>query len=429
MINSKNITTISIILLIIGFIASFFYNYDHVSYEDTLFNNDFVHKINIIVDENIWDNYIKKNKEKKENLSHKHENINCDIIIDGKLIKNISIKIKGGSTFDCIAESENTNKFSFKIDINQYIKNQNYNGLDSFTLNNLILDQSYMENHLSYNMFRHIGIPAPLTSYTELYINDDYYSLYLIIENIETSFLKRNNLYGNAIYKPYYDINLHKDNLTYYASDLIYRGNNLDHYQGLFNDEITKTSLKSRKELINIIKNINNGNLENSININNVIKYFAINNLINNEDGYLSNDPHNYYISQSQNKISILPWDYDASLNFNKNIVFEEILNKPNYTTYSINERPLWKGIIENEEYKNLYFSYLKEFSKTYIESGKLKNDIDKITNIIDPFIKKDALFQETKYENSEIHYQQYKESINNIYNKFLEFPEYINNK
>jgi hypothetical protein len=55
----------------------------------------------------------------------------------------------------------------------------------------MVQDPTYTHEHLAYQMFRAAGVPAPRTGYTELWINNSYYGLYLWVESVDDSFLER----------------------------------------------------------------------------------------------------------------------------------------------------------------------------------------------------------------------------------------------
>ena len=53
-------------------------------------------------------------------------------------------------------------------------------------------------------------------------------------------------------------------------------------------------------------------------------------------------------------------------------------------------ERPMWGKIIENEDYKEIYHTYYKEFIDDYFMSGYFETKIEKIYQMILPYVEKD---------------------------------------
>ena len=78
-----------------------------------------------------------------------------------------------------------------------------YHGLDKLSLNNIIQDNTYMKDYLTYQMMGYFGVDAPLCSYVYITVNGEDWGLYLAVEGLEESFLERN--YGSdygELYKP-----------------------------------------------------------------------------------------------------------------------------------------------------------------------------------------------------------------------------------
>ena len=96
-----------------------------------------------------------------------------------------------------------SDRYSFKIEFDQYDSTKTYHGLDKLSLNNVIQDNTYMKDYLAYQMMKEFGAPAPLCSYAYITVNGEDWGLYLAVEAVEESFLQRN--YGKdygELYKP-----------------------------------------------------------------------------------------------------------------------------------------------------------------------------------------------------------------------------------
>ena len=96
-----------------------------------------------------------------------------------------------------------SDRYSFKIEFDQYDSTKSYYGLDKLCLNNVIQDNTYMKDFLVYQMMAEFGVDAPLCSYVYITVNGEDWGLYLAVEGVEDSFLQRN--YGSdygELYKP-----------------------------------------------------------------------------------------------------------------------------------------------------------------------------------------------------------------------------------
>ena len=161
-------------------------------YASRLFNTSTIHMIDIMMDD--WDSFIDKCSDE--------EYANCTVIIDGEAYRNVAIRAKGNTSLTSV-ESYGNNRYSFKIEFDHYDGGNSYYGLDKLCLNNIIQDNTYMKDYLTYQLMWEFGADAPLCSYSYITVNGDDWGLYLAVEGVEESFLQRN--YGSdygQLYKP-----------------------------------------------------------------------------------------------------------------------------------------------------------------------------------------------------------------------------------
>lgn len=164
----------------------------NMGYENRLFDNTRVHTIDIVMDD--WDELI--------NNATSEEYYTAAVVIDGESYKNVGIRAKGNTSLSTVA-SLDSERYSFKIEFDQYDSSITYHGLDKLSLNNLIQDSTMMKDYLTYTMMNAFGVAAPLCSFVYITVNGEDWGLYLAVEAVEDSFLERN--YGSdygELYKP-----------------------------------------------------------------------------------------------------------------------------------------------------------------------------------------------------------------------------------
>ena len=98
-----------------------------MGYETRLFDTSQVHTIDIVMDD--WDGFI----ETCEN----EEYAACSVVIDGEVYGNVGIRAKGNTSLNNVS-SMDSDRYSFKIEFDQYDSTKSYHGLDKLSLNNLI---------------------------------------------------------------------------------------------------------------------------------------------------------------------------------------------------------------------------------------------------------------------------------------------------
>ena len=77
---------------------------------------------------------------------------------------------------------------------------------------------------------------------------------------------------------------------------------------------IKTTTEADYQKIVDMIKNLNKGaNLEEYLNVEEILKYFAVNTFLVNLDSYSGGMYHNYYLYENNGKCQILPWDLNLS--------------------------------------------------------------------------------------------------------------------
>ena len=179
------------------------------------------------------------------------------------------------------------------------------------------------------------------------------------------------------------------------GADLVYSDDNRDSYSDIFDNEENDVSEDDEKELIAAIKALNSGeNIEQYWNMDEVIRYFVAHNFVLNYDSYTGTMLHNYYLYQNDGKVSILPWDYNLSFGG-----FQGGSDATSAANWAIDsplsgtteeKRPLWNAIVSNEAYLEKYHQYYNELLANFFSNGKCTEEIERVYNMIRPYVEKD---------------------------------------
>jgi len=230
----------------------------------------------------------------------------ADATIDGNPVDSIGVRLKGFSSYIFTS----TNKKSIKLDFNEFVPGKKYDGLRKVNLHNGQADPAIQRDLLSYNMMREIGVAAPRTAYAKVFLNDQYWGLYLLVEQIDKTFLKEN--FGNS------KGNLFK-NIGF--STLEWMDNNPESYQESIQ---LKTDLKPGAwerfvNLIDVINNSSDADFKNQISeifdVDQYLRILAVDVATSNWDSYLEHG-RNFYIYEDSvsQKFTWIPWDYNLSM-------------------------------------------------------------------------------------------------------------------
>lgn len=334
-----------------------------LTYAKHLFDQSTVHKIEITMDG--WDDFIDNCTDEKYRA--------CAVTIDGEAQGPVGIRAKGNTSLSSMAQYDN-DRYSFKIEFDHYQKKKTYRGLDKLSLNNIIQDATYMKDYWSYTFMNQMGLASPLCSYTEIYVNGEYWGLYLAVEGVEEAFLERN--YGEdygELYKPdslsfgggrgngqafdmqdfekklqgddteeqaAADENAANDNAAPTMPQDIQRATRInrgdfkqgggmggmgssdvklqyidddpDSYANIFDNAKTKVKKKDQARLIAALKKLSEGDTS-AVDTDAVAMYMAVHNFLCNGDSYTGSMVHNYYLYEKDGVMSMISWDYNLA--------------------------------------------------------------------------------------------------------------------
>jgi spore coat protein CotH len=449
----KNINKICVLILgLVLIITVLFINGDQLGiqstdtrtgYDTRLFDTSTVHTIDIEMDD--WDEFLETCENEEYSV--------CSVVIDNEAYKNVGIRAKGNTSLTQVASYGN-DRYSFKIEFDQYDNAKNYYGLDKLSLNNIIQDNTYMKDYLTYQMMQANGVNTPLCSYVYITVNGEDWGLYLAVESVEEGFLERN--YGSSygqVYKP--DSmsmgggrgNGNEFNIEDFADDtksadnveeeinpessengtaengdtmpergempegmdrgsggmsmgsddvsLIYTDDEYDSYSNIFDNAKTNISDSDKTRLIASLKSLNeNQNIEDVVNVEEVIRYFVVHNFVCNFDSYTGSMIHNYYLYEEDGQMSMIPWDYNLAFGgFESQSDATGLVNYPIDTPVSggtTDSRPMLAWIFSNEEYTELYHQIFSELMASYFDSGEFEEMIDSVSATISPYVEQD---------------------------------------
>ncbi|OPA81247.1 spore coat protein CotH [Paenibacillus selenitireducens] len=301
---------------------------------------------------------------------------------NGQILKNVGIRTKGNLSLSSVVNSD-SDRYSFKLSFDEYV-NQTLNGISKINLNNNYSDASYMREFLSYELAEAMGLPTPKFSYVNVYVNDKLWGFYLAVEQIGDAYLERNfgNAYG-ALYKA--------NGGT--GSELNWLGN-LKSYTGLD----LKSASSNNDVLLTMLDVLNNGSdYERVLDVDEALKYIALNAVAGNMDSYLSEKKHNYYLYENKGIFSVLPWDYNMSFGgFGGSGI---LIDEP--TSGTLADRPLVAKLLQNTAYKEKYHHIVQNMLEGYLSKEQFATRIQQISDMISTYVKADpsAFYTYDEYE------------------------------
>lgn len=268
-----------------------------------VFNPEYVHRVDVIFPNAGWWDSLTVHYSQFLITDHATYET-CDVIIDGVTVGNSGIRFKGQySNFGFAG-----NKKPFKLDFNEFVSGQNFQGLKKLNLHNFAADPSFLREHLAYMLFRQQGIPASRTSYTELYLNNQFWGVYLIVEEIDKTFIRsRFGESNHTLYKCVSD------------TELGWRGWNDSLYHHTMKVEFDGAG-NGYTPLLNFLDLFNNrrpvdfaGEFRRAFDYDTYCKTLCLDVLLNNWDSYYDNG-RNFSIYFDGHQLHWIPWDYNLCM-------------------------------------------------------------------------------------------------------------------
>ncbi|MBL7135844.1 MAG: CotH kinase family protein [Candidatus Marinimicrobia bacterium] len=313
-------------------------------------------------------------------------------------VDSVGLRLRGNTSRD-------SQKKSFKLSFNTFIPRRQFYDVEKLNLNGEHNDPSIIRSKLCWDLFQEIGMTASRAAHAAVYINNEYYGLYILVEHIDDEFLQDNYSDDSG--------NLWK---CLWPADLTYRGPDPEDYHPYY-DDYRPYDLKTNVDeydyshLVRLIDIINNtpddlfaDSLEQILMVPEVLKYFAINVLVGGWDDYwfLMNNYYLYY-EPAVDKFHWIPYDYDNT--FGVDWFGVDWTSVDPYIFANIEEtqggepgpRPLAERIMANAQYRNLYSHFLEFYRDNVYDLSLWESRFDSLKDLITLWAE-DDLFRTLDY-------------------------------
>jgi spore coat protein CotH len=307
---------------------------------------------------------------------------------EGVLLRDVGVRYKGNGTF---LNSEGSNKLSLKVHFNEFVKGQKFAGVKTLNLHNQVTDASYMNEVLSYWLFRNALVPAPRTAYARVSITvpgqfrRKYLGLYVLTENIDERFFEeRSNGKSGAIFKPV-------------TAELFYdRGTDWKKYNQAY-DPKTELTAAQKNRVFAFAKLLTNASdsefrakVSAFIDLEALARHMAVMMMLVNLDSILTNGQNYYmYLNPKTNLFEFLPWDQDHSFGQ---------FNRAMKNTANLSIQHPWgarNAFLERmfavPAFQRLYMARINEFNNTIFQPGLFAKQVDLLAPVLRPAVQEES--------------------------------------
>ena len=183
------------------------------------------------------------------------------------------------------------------------------------------------------------------------------------------------------------------------AASLNYIDDELSSYETIWESSVFKSTDKDHRRVINALKNIcaddaDTESLAESMDIDNILRYMAVQTFVVNLDSLSGSMAHNYYLYEDNGRLNIIPWDYNLAFGGFQSGNASETINFPIDTPFSsgvdLADRQFFMALLENETYLAQYHDYLSQLVEEYVNGGGFDSFYDRVTAQIDALVQND---------------------------------------
>lgn len=367
---------------------------------DIVFEEGTIKRIDLTISDSNWE---AMQADLDENLTGSVDDIDFTPIwvpgtvsFEGKEWYKVGIRYKGNSTL-LNASRSSGDKYPFKLDFDEFedefpqIDNQRFYGFKQLNLSNNNSDGSFMREKLAADLFREFGVVAPRVAFYAVYLNrgngTNFIGLYTLIEEVDDSVPDSQFPDDNGnLYKPDGDAASFALG-TYDEEEFDLKTNE---------DEADYSDIKAFYDLLHSGLRTSNetkwkNELEGIFNVNNYLRYLAVNNVIQNWDTY-GIMTHNYFLYNDEGLLTWIPWDNNESFQEGKrggalSLEMSEVGS----------DWPIIRYIIDVEEYASVYKNYIYEFCEGPFETTKMNELLISYEELLEDY----AIQESTSFSSS----------------------------
>jgi hypothetical protein len=305
------------------------------------------------------------------------------IVFDGTRLDRIAIRTKGNSSLNFLKQS-GSHRFSFKVDVNEYVADQELRGEKKFVMNNGFKDPTLIREHLAYAVVRDAGLPAPRTAFVDLTVAGEHLGLYTLVEAVDGGFYDEWFADGNGdAYKPEPP-----------AGNLAYRGADFASYPGMEPDRNEDTT--DHAALLAMVDALNHGDeaaIAAALDLDAVARYLATSVVLTNLDSYLGM-AHNYYLYEEGGVFSLIPWDLNEAFGTftcgcDRDGLIHLRIDDP--TCGAAADRPLVARLVALPSFVESYHGRLRDLIDGPFSPSMMQERIDRAADLVRPFVQSDT--------------------------------------
>ena len=323
--------------------------------------------------------------------------VHADLTFEQRRFQNVAVRYKGNGTY---LEAMRSRKFSFKVDLNEFVKGQKLAGVTKLNLHNNVTDPSWMNEPLAYQLYRDAGVPAPRTAYARVYIAiagqaEKYAGLYSLVENVDDPFAAANFANKGGVFLKPVSTNLFR-----------YLGEDWAKYNQTYDPKSNLTA-EQKKRIIDFTRLVTHADdtefraqLGGYLEMDAFARYMAVMVYLSDMDGMLGPGQNFYmYLDPRSNKFTFVPWDQDHS--FGQFAMAGSQRQRENLSIHKpwMGEDRFLQRVFQVDSFKKAYLARMEEFSRTIFATERFATQVDQLAELLRPAVRQESQERLDRFE------------------------------
>lgn len=312
-------------------------------------------------------------------------------------LDSVGIRFKGQTSYF----ANNSQKKSFNISVDAFKDGQKLGGYKTFNLNNAFQDPSFMREVVYYHLIRP-HTPSAKANFVKLYINDQYWGVYLNVQQLNKDFL-------SEWYESNEGNNFRGDTPTSTTpggggggggaqwgdgtAAINYLGTDTAQYQKYYTLKSSGynnpwTELQHACDILNNSGAALESTLPEVFDVDKILWHLACEIAFVDDDSYVYKGKMDYYLYQDDITGRWATYDYDA----NSVMATEQnrISWSPFYNESKVNY-PLLNKVLKIPAYRQRYLAHLRTILETSFDENKVNTLIDTYNSLIGESVMADT--------------------------------------
>jgi len=355
------------------------------SEESDFYDTNTIQEIKITIDQEDWAYLLDSLRVNGDDM------LLANVDINGDELSDIGVRYQQTRSFT-IGSKRN----SLYVKLNYISKDRNYEGHQTIRLSNALRDPSLIRQVLSYEIAGDY-MPAPRANYAKVYINDEYYGLFVNVEAVEDDFLEKH--FGSN------DGTFIKCNAD--LSKKAPEGCKSEVYGSLQHDSEAKCYLQNFSllsetgwdDLMELTRTLNKTPqlVGRRLDIDQTLWMLAFNNVLVNLNSYTGQGSSNYYLYKDHRGL-FHPIIYDLNLSFGSykntgigsDLSLQELQELDPLLHTNNEDKPLISQLLEDEMNRKMYIAHIRTLMKDWVWSDRFKERAQALQELIRPAFEED---------------------------------------